>query len=112
MLKRGLMKPRLHQGLKIQQLSLVLVVVVEMKSQMEESHAVLQEAVNWSNLETDASNFFASHDYQKASLRLHEAEKSLIIFQNTPDYEHRYKLLTELKNQLEAKIHPQLVVAL
>nr|CAG8582619.1 14750_t:CDS:2 [Entrophospora candida] len=82
------------------------------KSRMEESHAVLQEAENWSNLEADANNIFASNDYQKASSRLHEAEKSLIIFQNTPEYEHRHKLLSELKNQLETKINPQLVVAL
>ncbi|CAJ0751913.1 22344_t:CDS:10, partial [Entrophospora sp. SA101] len=40
------------------------------KSHMEESHVVLQEAENWSNLETDANNIFASNNYQKAIVAL------------------------------------------
>ncbi|RIA92149.1 oligomeric Golgi complex subunit 7, partial [Glomus cerebriforme] len=82
------------------------------KTRMEASRDVLKEAENWSNLEQEASNIFASQDYQKASVRLMEAEKSLVIFQNTPEYEERRKLLTELQNQLEATISPQLVNAL
>ncbi|CAI2178768.1 369_t:CDS:2 [Funneliformis geosporum] len=82
------------------------------KTRMEASRNVLKEAENWSNLEQEASNIFASQDYQKASVRLMEAEKSLVIFQNTPEYEERRKLLTELQNQLEATISPQLVNAL
>ncbi|CAB4381178.1 unnamed protein product [Rhizophagus irregularis] len=82
------------------------------KTRMEASRDVLKEAENWSNLEQEASNIFASQDYQKASARLMEAEKSLVIFQNTPEYEERRKLLTELQNQLEATVSPQLVNAL
>ncbi|GET02792.1 conserved oligomeric Golgi complex subunit 7 [Rhizophagus clarus] len=82
------------------------------KTRMEASRDVLKEAENWSNLEQEASNIFASQDYQKASVRLMEAEKSLVIFQNTPEYEERRKLLTELQNQLEATVSPQLVNAL
>ncbi|CAG8566907.1 3587_t:CDS:2 [Funneliformis caledonium] len=82
------------------------------KTRMEASRNVLKEAENWSNLEQEASNIFASQDYQKASVRLMEAEKSLVIFQNTPEYEERRKLLTELQNQLEATVSPQLVNAL
>ncbi|CAB4418945.1 unnamed protein product [Rhizophagus irregularis] len=82
------------------------------KTRMEASRDVLKEAENWSNLEQEASNIFASQDYQKAGARLMEAEKSLVIFQNTPEYEERRKLLTELQNQLEATVSPQLVNAL
>ncbi|CAG8586507.1 19029_t:CDS:1 [Racocetra persica] len=82
------------------------------KSRMESSRDLLREAENWNNLEAEASTIFASQDYQKASMRLQDAEKSLIIFQNTPEYEERRKLLTELQNQLEATVSPQLVAAL
>ncbi|KAF0484674.1 Conserved oligomeric Golgi complex subunit 7 [Gigaspora margarita] len=82
------------------------------KSRMESSRDLLREAENWNNLEAEASTIFASQDYQKASMRLQDAEKSLVIFQNTPEYEERRKLLTELQNQLEATISPQLVAAL
>ncbi|CAG8516073.1 7328_t:CDS:2 [Ambispora leptoticha] len=82
------------------------------KTRMEASRAVLREAENWSSLEAEASTIFASQDYQKASVRLQEAEKSLAIFQNTPEYEERRKLLTELQNQLEATVSPQLIAAL
>ncbi|CAG8448944.1 14319_t:CDS:1 [Acaulospora morrowiae] len=82
------------------------------KTRMELSRNVLREAENWSNLETEASTIFASQDYQKAAVRLQEAEKSLVIFQNTPEYDERRKLLTELQNQLEATVSPQLVAAL
>src|SRR6266542_1650341 len=79
---------------------------------MEASRDVLKEAENWNNLEQEASSIFSSKDYQKASVKLMEAEKSLVIFQNTPEYEERRKLLTELQNQLEATVSPQLVNAL
>ncbi|CAG8732714.1 7682_t:CDS:1, partial [Racocetra fulgida] len=82
------------------------------KSRMESSRDLLREAENWNNLEAEASTIFASQDYQKASMRLQDAEKSLIIFQNTPEYDERRKLLTELQNQLEATVSPQLVAAL
>ncbi|CAG8605535.1 871_t:CDS:2, partial [Ambispora gerdemannii] len=82
------------------------------KTRMEASRAVLREAENWSSLEAEASTIFASQDYQKASVRLQEAEKSLAIFQNTPEYEERRRLLTELQNQLEATVSPQVVAAL
>ncbi|CAG8717410.1 24041_t:CDS:2 [Dentiscutata erythropus] len=82
------------------------------KSRMESSRDLLREAENWNNLEAEASTIFASQDYQKASMRLQDAEKSLVIFQNTPEYEERRKLLTELQNQLEATVSPQLVAAL
>ncbi|CAG8476746.1 11702_t:CDS:2 [Acaulospora colombiana] len=82
------------------------------KTRMELSRNVLREAENWSNLEAEASTIFASQDYQKAAVRLQEAEKSLVIFLNTPEYEERRKLLTELQNQLEATVSPQLVAAL
>src|SRR6266498_2433305 len=82
------------------------------KTRMEASRDVLKEAENWNNLEQEASSIFASQDYQKASVKLMEAEKSLVIFQNTPEYEERRKLLTELQNQLEATVSPQLVNAL
>ncbi|CAG8469612.1 1487_t:CDS:2, partial [Diversispora eburnea] len=82
------------------------------KTRMELSRDVLREAENWSNLEAEASTIFASQDYQKAAIRLQEAEKSLVIFHNTPEYEERRKLLTELQNQLEATVSPQLVAAL
>ncbi|CAG8464201.1 3633_t:CDS:1, partial [Paraglomus occultum] len=82
------------------------------KNRMEASRAMLREAESWNNLEAEAGTIFASQDYQKASARLAEAEKSLIIFRNTPEYEERRKLLTELQNQLEATVSPQLVAAL
>ncbi|KAG9301672.1 hypothetical protein G9A89_016743 [Geosiphon pyriformis] len=82
------------------------------KTRMESSRDVLREAENWSNLEAEASTIFASQDYQKASSRLHEAEKSLAIFQNTTEFEERRRLLTELQNQLEATISPQVFAAL
>lgn len=82
------------------------------KTRMETSRNVLREVESWSSLEAEVKGLYEAEDFKKAGDRLHEASKSLQVFQNAPDYESRKKLLVDLQNQLEATVSPQLVKAL
>lgn len=82
------------------------------KRQMEASRDVLKEAESWSTLESEVTSLLAELQYAKAAERLAEASKSMMVFQNTAEFESRRALMTSLQNQLEAALSSALVAAI
>ncbi|THV02443.1 hypothetical protein K435DRAFT_775627 [Dendrothele bispora CBS 962.96] len=83
-----------------------------MKRNMEAAREVLKEAESWSTLELEVTTLLSERNYAKAASRLSEANKSMIVFQNTPEYDPRKTLLVNLQNQLEAPLSSALVAAI
>ncbi|KAJ3973697.1 Golgi complex component 7-domain-containing protein [Lentinula raphanica] len=83
-----------------------------MKTHMEAAREVLREAESWSTMEVEVTSMLAERSYAKAAFRLSEANKSMIVFQNTPEYDPRRTLLVNLQNQLEASLSSALVAAI
>ncbi|KAF9075435.1 oligomeric Golgi complex subunit 7 [Rhodocollybia butyracea] len=83
-----------------------------MKEHMEAAREVLREAESWSTLELEVTSLLAERNYAKAASRLSEANKSMVVFQNTPEYDPRRTLLVNLQNQLEASLSSALVAAI
>ncbi|GAA5971472.1 hypothetical protein JCM3765_007915 [Sporobolomyces pararoseus] len=79
------------------------------KQRMESSRDVLREAESWSSLESEVSGLVQEGQYLKASERLQEAARSMVVFQNTAEYEQRRSLMVSLQNQLEASLSSGLV---
>lgn len=85
----------------------------KVKTGMESTLAVLQEAESWSSLEAEFTSLLADALYSKAASRLSEASKSVSVFtHNTTEYEARRSLLLSLQNQLEASLSAALVKAI
>ncbi|CAM0139293.1 hypothetical protein VKS41_004899 [Umbelopsis sp. WA50703] len=82
------------------------------KSRMEECRTALRETENWSNLEQETRATIHAGDFAKAASQLASAQKSINVFQNTPDYERRKNLLNQLQDELSNAIRPQLDLAL
>ncbi|KAF5316956.1 hypothetical protein D9611_003875 [Ephemerocybe angulata] len=82
------------------------------KTRMEAAREVLQEAESWSTLEMEVTSLIAERSYAKAAERLSEANKSMVVFQNTPEYDPRRALMVNLQNQLEASLSSALVSAI
>ncbi|KAJ2922751.1 hypothetical protein H1R20_g14373, partial [Candolleomyces eurysporus] len=82
------------------------------KTRMEAAREVLQEAESWSTLEMEVTSLIGERSYAKAAERLSEANKSMIVFQNTPEYDPRRALMVNLQNQLEASLSSALVSAI
>ncbi|KAF8348330.1 oligomeric Golgi complex subunit 7 [Amanita rubescens] len=82
------------------------------KKRMEAARDVLREAESWSTLELEVTSLLAEHNYTKAADRLSEAGKSMVVFENTPEYDPRRTLLVNLQNQLEASLSSALVSAI
>ncbi|EGG01714.1 uncharacterized protein MELLADRAFT_110816 [Melampsora larici-populina 98AG31] len=84
------------------------------KSRMEACRVVLEEAEAWSTLESEVTGYLTDPipSYLKAAERLSEANKSMIVFQHTPEYEGRRALMRSLQNELEASLSTNLVKAL
>lgn len=82
------------------------------KKGMEAARSVLQEAENWSTLESEITTLLKESSYAKASSRLSEAAKSMSVFQHTPEYESRRTLMINLQNQTEAALSAALVAAI
>ena len=82
------------------------------KKRMEAVRDVLREAESWSTLELEVTSLLAEHNYAKAADRLSEANKSMVVFENTPEYDPRRTLLVNLQNQLEASLSSALVSAI
>ncbi len=74
------------------------------KTRMESAREVLQEAESWSTLELEVTSLIVERNYAKAAERLSEASKSMVVFQNTPEYDLRRNLMVNLQNQLEASL--------
>ncbi|THG94756.1 hypothetical protein EW026_g6780 [Hermanssonia centrifuga] len=81
------------------------------KRNMETAREVLREAESWSTLESDVISLLGEQNYERAAERLSEASKSMVVFQNTPEYETRRTLMVSLQNQLEASLSSALVAA-
>jgi len=81
------------------------------KKGMEAVREVLKEAENWSTLEPEVTSLLKEGTYDKAAERLAEASKSMVVFQNTAEFETRRTLMTNLQNQLEAVLSAALVSA-
>ncbi|THH05217.1 hypothetical protein EW145_g4963 [Phellinidium pouzarii] len=82
------------------------------KRNMDASLNVLREAEAWSSLESEVISYLAEQSYSKAASRLSEATKSLGVFENTPEFENRKTLMTNLQNQLEAALSSALVAGI
>ncbi|KAG2179799.1 hypothetical protein INT43_003582 [Umbelopsis isabellina] len=82
------------------------------KSRMEDCRTALRETENWSNLEQETRSTIQAGDFAKAAGQLASAQKSINVFQNTPDYERRKELLNQLQDELSNAIRPQLDLAL
>ncbi|KAI9435548.1 oligomeric Golgi complex subunit 7 [Lactarius indigo] len=82
------------------------------KRHMESARDVLREAESWSTLESEVSSLLSEQNYEKAAEKLSEANKSMIVFQNTPEYEARRALMISLQNQLEASLSSALIAAI
>ncbi len=82
------------------------------KRNMELARDVLREAESWSTLESEVSSLLSEQSYEKAAEKLSEANKSMAVFQNTPEYEARRALMISLQNQLEASLSSALIAAI
>jgi hypothetical protein len=82
------------------------------KARMEAARDVLREAESWSTLESEVTVLVGEQAYGKAAERLEEAARSMIVFQNTTEYEGRRALMVSLQNQLEASLSASLVAAI
>ena len=82
------------------------------KSRMESTRDVLREAESWSTLDSEVTSMISEQAYGKAADRLAEAARSMVVFQNTPEYEGRRSLMISLQNGLEASLSASLVAAI
>ncbi|KAF7726131.1 hypothetical protein EC973_009023 [Apophysomyces ossiformis] len=89
---------------KLRQLHLV-------KTRMEQCRSALREAENWRNLEAETSRL-TNEDYEGAAARLQSAQQSLDVFQHTPEYEPRRRLLKKLQDDLQQALKPKVMEAL
>ncbi|KAJ7594282.1 oligomeric Golgi complex subunit 7 [Mycena floridula] len=87
-------------------------VLDSMKTHMEAAREVLREAESWSTLELEVTSLLSEKSYAKAAARLSEASRSMVVFQNTPEYDPRRALMVNLQNQLEASLSSALVAAI
>ncbi|KAF9051145.1 hypothetical protein BDZ89DRAFT_1154052 [Hymenopellis radicata] len=87
-------------------------VLDNMKRHMEAARDVLREAESWSTLEMEVTSLLSDRQYAKAAARLSEASRSMVVFQNTPEYDPRRTLMISLQNQLEASLSSALVAAI
>ena len=82
------------------------------KARMEAARDVLREAESWSTLESEVTALVGEQAYAKAAERLEEASRSMVVFQNTAEFEGRRALMVSLQNQLEASLSASLVAAI
>ncbi|GAA5990374.1 hypothetical protein JCM10908_007342 [Rhodotorula pacifica] len=82
------------------------------KERMEAARDVLREAESWSTLESEVTGLVGEEQYSKAAERLAEAARSMVVFQNTAEYEARRALMVSLQNQLETSLSSGLVKAI
>ncbi|GAA5911372.1 uncharacterized protein JCM6883_000071 [Sporobolomyces salmoneus] len=82
------------------------------KNRMEAARDVLREAESWSTLESEVTGLVSEEQFLKAAERLAEAARSMVVFQNTAEYEGRRALMVSLQNQLEASLSSRLVKAI
>ncbi|WWD21870.1 hypothetical protein CI109_106358 [Kwoniella shandongensis] len=77
----------------------------KLKTRLESARDILREAESWSTLESELTTLIANSEWTKAGQRLHEASRSMVVFQNTPtEYDDRKRLLVSLQNELETSV--------
>lgn len=101
-----------QQDSQVSQVMEKLRVLDLVKSRMEAARDVLREAESWSTLESEVTGLVGEQAYGKAAERLEEAARSMVVFQNTVEYEGRRALMVSLQNQLEASLSASLVAAI
>ncbi|GAA6007613.1 hypothetical protein JCM11491_004225 [Sporobolomyces phaffii] len=79
------------------------------KTRIEAARDVLREAESWTTLESEVTSLVAEREYTKAAERLDDAARSMVVFDSTPEYDHRRQVLVSLQNQLEASLSPGVV---
>lgn len=84
----------------------------KIKHQMEAAREVLRDAESWSTLEMEFTVLLTEQNFTKAAERLAEANKSVVVSQNTADHDPRRNLMVSLQNQLEASLSSALVSAI
>lgn len=89
-----------------------LVQLDTIKTRMQATSGALQEADNWTSLNTDVEAAIEAGDIERTSTILLGMVRSLAVLSNVPDFEERRARLTSLQNQLEARVGPRLVEAL
>ncbi|CAO3626381.1 unnamed protein product [Cunninghamella echinulata] len=68
------------------------------KTRMEDCLSALKEAENWNNLETEVIKVINNNDFEGAATRLQNAQRSLDVLQQMPEYEPRRQLLKKLQD--------------
>lgn len=89
-----------------------LKVLDTIKTRMEAARDVLREAEAWSSLESEVTALVQEQSFARAAERLAEANKSMVVFQNSPEFEQRRSLMVSLQNGLEAGLSASLVTAI
>eukprot|EP00054_Salpingoeca_dolichothecata_P017834 m.108085 g.108085 ORF g.108085 m.108085 type:complete len:730 (-) comp22613_c0_seq8:74-2263(-) len=89
----------------------LLVRLDHVKERMEATSGALQEADNWTTLNTDIENAFADQDVKKAATTLLGMQRSLLVLSDVPDFRDRQRRLASQQNKLEALMGPRLVDA-
>ncbi len=82
------------------------------KNRMEAARDVLREAESWSTLDSEVTSLITEREYVKAAERLAEAARSMVLFNNTVEYEGRRALMISLQNTLESSLSSSLVAAI
>jgi hypothetical protein len=82
------------------------------KKNMGLARDVLREAESWSTLESEVSSLLSEQSYEKAAEKFSEANKSIVVFQNTPECGARRTLIISLQNQLKASLSSALIGAI
>jgi len=88
-----------------------LVQMDRVKERISETSKALQEADNWSILDSQAEEGFMNKDYLTVGEKIVGMQVSLRLLHHAADYQERVDHLESLRNRLEATLSPQLVQA-
>lgn len=88
-----------------------LVEIDAVKQRMHDVSNSLNEADNWSNLETEVNELFKEGCLQKVATKIIGMQKGLVLLETTPGNKERVDTLETFKNKLEALSSPTIVQA-
>ena len=81
------------------------------KERLASTSKALQEADNWTSLDSQVEEAFDNDDFQTVTDRLAGMQLSLRLLQHVADYQERVDHLEQYRNRLEATLSPLLVAA-
>jgi len=81
------------------------------KERVAGTRRALQEADNWTSLDSQVEDAFDSDDLDTVAERLAGMQNSLRLLSHVADYQERVAHLEQQRNRLEATLSPQLVTA-